>query len=118
MHELSFAEQIVDAVKLAVVEYPNAKVTTLRLRAGQWLALEPASLKFCLDTISINTVLEGAEVQIEEVGPELICQECGRIPVEMNAETKCPTCGLPGELTHARELIVEEIELDDEESTD
>lgn len=50
----------------------------VRLRAGEALALEPASLRFCLEAISVDTVMNGARIEMVEdgeLGSELIVEE-------------------------------------------
>ncbi len=76
MHELSFAEQILDAVQTEAMKYPDARVARIRLRAGEQLALEPASLTFCLNAIAAGTSAEDAKIDIEPApGDELIIEE-------------------------------------------
>lgn len=76
MHELSFAEQILDTVQREAAAYPDTRIIRIRLRAGELLGIEPASLEFCLKAISAGTVANTAEIEIEPVpGGELIIQE-------------------------------------------
>ena len=76
MHELSFAQQILDAVQSEAEKYPEARVVRIRLRAGERLALEPASLTFCLNAIAEGTSAEDAHIEIQPVpGNELIIEE-------------------------------------------
>ena len=69
MHELSFAEQILETIQRETAAYSGARVTRVKLKTDEYLALEPASLRFCLESISVNTVMDGAEIEIEEVQP-------------------------------------------------
>jgi hydrogenase nickel incorporation protein HypA/HybF len=115
MHEMAFAEQVLESIQQEVSVYPGCTVTRVRLRAGERLALEPASLRFCLEAISTGTCMEGAAIEMEEVGPELDCPKCGRVTVASALETVCPKCGQGCPPTMGTELIIEEIELNDEE---
>ena len=67
MHELSFAQQILETIQRETAGYEGARVTRVKLRADEFLALEPASLRFCLESISQDTIMDGAEIDIEEV---------------------------------------------------
>ena len=49
MHELSFAQQILETVQREAAGFGGVRVTRVKLRADEYLALEPASLRFCLD---------------------------------------------------------------------
>ncbi len=114
MHELSFAEQVVDCVERETKKYPGHKVVRVKLRVGEFLAIEPSSLRFCLEGISAGTAVEGAEFQIQGAGPEVACAHCGCLPLPSHWDGRCPMCGREAELRPGTELIVEEIELDDQ----
>lgn len=78
MHEMSFAEQVLEQVLREAAAYPGLRVTRVALRAGERLAIEPASLRFCLEAIAADTAMDGAVLDYEEtyaVGPEIIIQE-------------------------------------------
>jgi hydrogenase nickel incorporation protein HypA/HybF len=113
MHEMAFAEQILEGVQRAAEPYAGSAVTRVRLRAGERLALEPASLRFCLEAISVGTCMEGAQIELNETGPELECPACGRVEVASVLETTCPHCGQACPPALGTELFIEEIELDD-----
>ena len=113
MHEMSFAEQILQVVQREAANYPGATVVRVRLRAGELLGLDPASLRFCLEAISVDTVMEGAEIDMDQTGPELDCSECGRVTIESVLDPVCPNCGRLGRLATGTEMVIEEIELDE-----
>ncbi len=115
MHELSFAQQILENVEREARNYPGCRVVRIRLRAGEMLALDPASLRFAMEAISVDTAAEGAVVEMDEVTQQLECPRCGTVPAEAPLGTRCPECGGEGTLTAATELTIEEIELDDED---
>lgn len=75
---MSFAEQILESVQDQSAQFPGMRVTRVRLRTGELLAIEPASLRFCLEGISQDTVMEGAAIDIIEeadMAPEIIIEE-------------------------------------------
>jgi hydrogenase nickel insertion protein HypA len=112
MHELSFAEQVLDGVLQETEAWPASRITRIKLRAPESLALEPASLRFALEALSADTQAEGAEIIIaEEAGVMLECGNCGSVKAETRAEPVCPHCGAPCRQRGA-ELVIEEIELD------
>ena len=118
MHELAFAEQILTAVAREASQYPDAKVTRIRLSAGKYLGLDRASLTFCLEAISQGTLIEGARIDLVELGPEFECPACGRVALENDTAVTCPKCGAEGAASPGTELFIEEIELDDENGQD
>lgn len=75
---MSFAEQVLECVVREAAGYPDSRVSRVRLRAGIALALEPASLRFCLEAIAADTVMDGAHIEMvedAELGSELIVEE-------------------------------------------
>lgn len=115
MHELAFAEQVLEEVQREAHKYPGSKVVRVKLRAGELLALEPSSLRFCLEAVSAGTVMECARIDICESGPEISCPSCGIAPASASLGATCPRCGQEGRLELPTHLIIEEIELDDED---
>lgn len=66
MHEMSFAEQVLDVVLREAAAYPDARIGRVRVRVGALLAVDPGSLRFSLEAISLDTPAEGAELEIIE----------------------------------------------------
>lgn len=77
MHELSFAQQILESIERETAAYPGCTVAKVKLRAGDMLALEPASLRFALEALAVGTAMEGAAVELQEYpgGKDLIIEE-------------------------------------------
>ncbi|MGI8699935.1 MAG: hydrogenase maturation nickel metallochaperone HypA [Nocardioidaceae bacterium] len=74
MHELAITQSIVDAV---LERTGDRKVTTVRLRVGRLAGVVPDALRFCFDLVSAGSMLEGAELEIEEPAGEAHCRGCG-----------------------------------------
>jgi hydrogenase nickel incorporation protein HypA/HybF len=76
MHELSFAQQVLESVIRQADAYPGCNITRMKLCAGGDLALEPASLRFALEAIAVGTCAEGADIELSEgEGSALIIEE-------------------------------------------
>jgi hydrogenase nickel incorporation protein HypA/HybF len=76
MHELSMAEAIVNTV-LDVAEKNNAEeIMEVTLEIGQLTMLNPEQLKFLLDVLSEDTLLENSEIIIEDIPVEIKCRNC------------------------------------------
>jgi len=114
MHELAFAEQILECVLNEAQRFNARCVQSIRLRVGERLGIEPASLTFCLDAISADTIAEGATVEITQTGPELLCGQCGRIPAPDSGQRTCLRCGKGVDYLPDTGLYVESIEIEDE----
>jgi hydrogenase nickel incorporation protein HypA/HybF len=67
MHELSMAEAIVETV-LDVAEKNDAQeIVEVTIEVGELTMLNPEQVKFLLGVLAEDTLLEGAEIIIEEV---------------------------------------------------
>jgi len=78
VHELSYAQALLDEVLKLAEENEAKRVTKIRLRIGELLLINPEQLKFCFKAISSGTIAENAEIEIEFIKPEIVCTECGR----------------------------------------
>ncbi len=74
MHELGITRNIVAIVS----EHANgARVKRVGLEIGSLSAIMPDAIRFCFDVCSKDTLLEGAELEIEEVPGVARCDACG-----------------------------------------
>ncbi len=114
MHELAFAEEILNTVEREAQKYHAGQVHRICLHIGQYSGLDKSSLSFCLEAISSGTRMDGARIEMIDSAPHWICSQCGlRLGVEETVEI-CPACGGGIEYDPATDLRIQEIELDDE----
>ena len=73
MHELGITRNIVAIVS---EQAGGKQVTRVLLDIGKLSAIMPDAIRFCFDICSKNTVLENAELQINEVAGIARCQVC------------------------------------------
>ncbi len=66
MHELSIAKSLLDILKEQATCHNIKKATKVRLKIGQFTAVEPSSIRFCFQILSEKTVFEGAVLEIDE----------------------------------------------------
>lgn len=114
MHEMGIASQI---VRIALEHLPpgeDLRVRALKLRIGKLTAIVPQSLRFCLEILTRETALAGAEIKIEEVPVRAVCQECGAAAEISAPPFWCPSCkGIKLEILSGRELMIESLEVED-----
>jgi len=115
LHELSFAAQILRCVEQQAREHRAPRVSRLRLRVGRLSGVNRDNLAFCLEAVADGSVMQGAQIEVDEAGPELVCPSCGRLPVDGMVKPVCPACGKEAELVLNTEVTIEEVELDVEE---
>jgi len=108
MHELGIAQNIVSIVSEAA---KGRHVQTLRLEIGKLSAVMPDAIRFCFDVCAKGTVLEGSELEIEEIEGRGECQACGDT-VALNHLAGTCACGsrdircIAGEELNIKEMEV------------
>jgi len=120
MHELSMAQAIVDTVLDAAQKNEAQDVLEVTIEIGQITMLNPEQLKFLLNVLVEGTLMEGAQIIIEEIPVEIECQACD---FKGQANTGgsdhyltivlCPECGARDvEVTKGRECNVKNIRIE------
>ena len=93
MHELSLAGGILQVVEDAAAREAFARVLQLRLEVGKLAGVELQALRFALEAIAPGTLLEGAEVLIDEPPGRAWCMGCSTaVEIEQRGDA-CPACG-------------------------
>lgn len=122
MHELSMADAIVKTA-IDVAEKNNAQeINEVTIEIGKLTLLNPEQLKFMISVLSENTLLEGAEIIIEEVPIEIKCKSCDFVgPTQDDLDhfvpiVKCPECEEQDlKITKGRECNVKSIKIEKED---
>ena len=123
MHELSMADAIVKTA-IDVAEKNNAQeITEVTIEIGKLTLLNPEQLKFMIEVLSKDTLLEGAEIVISEIPIEIRCKSCDFVGLASSDDldhyvpiVKCPQCeGHELEITKGRECNVKTIKIEKEE---
>lgn len=114
MHELAIA----DAVARIAMEHARGRpVRRVEVRVGHLRQVVPDALAFAFELVSAGTVLEGAELAIEEVPAVGRCRGCGTEGALPAFPLRCVACGgLDVAVTRGEELLVQAIEVDDEKA--
>jgi hydrogenase nickel incorporation protein HypA/HybF len=116
MHEMGIALQIIDIAKASIPpEHAEAKIARVNLKIGKLSAVVPDSLRFCFGLASQDTPLAGAELVIDEIPVQGLCQDCGHGWSIDGPAFSCPRCDSGRiDLTSGRELDIESLELAEE----
>jgi hydrogenase nickel incorporation protein HypA/HybF len=108
MQELAFVEGLVAAIEHRV---QPARVACVRMQIGRLAGVLPDALRFCFDVCTLGTVLEGAALEIDEVGGRGRCLRCGGEVAMATFLDSCPCGGADIELLAGQELRVKELEV-------
>ncbi|MCD7782153.1 MAG: hydrogenase maturation nickel metallochaperone HypA [Methanosphaera sp.] len=100
MHELSMATSMVDAILDTAKKNDAIKVTEAVLEVGELTMLNPEQLKFMIDVVREDTIMEEANIIINMIPIEIECESCGyegEIVIDntmdhLMAVATCPEC--------------------------
>lgn len=113
MHEMALTQSIIDITTESARQHGAEKVLKITLTVGQLADVVVDSLRFCFEAITPGTMLEGAELEIDEVEAAAVCIQCG---VEFQPDPldfTCPACQNPfTEVIRGKEFAVASIEVD------
>ena len=108
MHELGITRTI---VTIASEQAEGGKVIRVLLEIGQLSAVMPDAIRFCFDVVSQGTVLQGAQLQINETPGRARCQDCGREFTLQQLPARCVCDSALLDILAGEDLIVKEIEV-------
>ncbi len=93
MHELGIANSVIEAVRAAALQSPQARVRKVGLRLGELSGVDGDSLAFCFEALVRDTELAGVPLDIELCRRRHRCRCCGETFLVLNYQTACPLCG-------------------------
>jgi hydrogenase nickel incorporation protein HypA/HybF len=112
VHELSIAESVVD---IACRHAGERRVVQVELKVGHLRQVVPSALAFAFELVAQGTVVEGAELAIEEVPAGGLCRDCGLKTTLPDFPFQCMHCGgFDIEVTEGEELLVDSLELEEQ----
>jgi hydrogenase nickel incorporation protein HypA/HybF len=111
MHELSIAESV---VSIAERHAAGRRVARVEVRVGHLRQVVPSALEFAFELVSQGTVIEGAELSLQEVPAAGRCRGCGSEGELGGFPFSCRACGgFDIEVTRGEELTVDSLELEE-----
>lgn len=93
MHEASLAGGVLQLVEDTARREGFARLIELRLEAGQLAGVDVRALRFALESLAPGTLLEGAQIEIEEPPGQAWCLPCGQTVAIARRGDACPVCG-------------------------
>jgi len=120
MHELSMADAIVKTVLDAAEKNQAEQILEVTIEIGKLTMLNPEQLRFLLDVLTEDTLLQDSEIIIEEIPVEIECKLCNyKGSTELDDSdhylmiVKCPECGERDlEIITGRECNVKSIKIE------
>lgn len=110
MHELSIVESMVSSADSFAREREIKNVKRLTVQVGALTGVVPRYLTMYYDDVARGTLLEGSELEIEEIPAEMFCRSCGEIYDPDATDGRCPACGSEScDVLHGNELMIKEL---------
>ncbi len=114
MHELSIAQSILSIAEKSVPTGSKEKVVAVSLQIGELSSIETEALLFAFDAIKSNTILEAAELKIEILPGEAVCNSCNNVFHLSSYATSCPNCNSYSvSITKGKEMKIVSITMED-----
>ena len=113
MHELGITENIVNITLAKADEAQASKVLKINLVIGELSGFVADCIQFYFDTLSKDTIAQGAALHFETVSAELRCRNCSAVFSPQDTVWSCPKCGSQSmEISKGRELYIESVEVE------
>lgn len=110
MHELSVVSSIVKTAQQEVEKIQGKKVMEIYLEIGKLSGVEMDSFHFVWPQCIANSVLETAQLFIEEPEGKAKCAECGTEFEVEKLYDSCPNCNSPfKEILVGKELKIKKL---------
>lgn len=93
MHELSVSESILQLALEHAQKAQASRVTSINLVMGRLSSIVDDSVQFYWDTISENTICQGAKLNFNRTPAFLLCRDCDTKYSIEERLIPCPNCG-------------------------
>jgi len=113
MHELSVAYSIVEMISERASEENGNKVTRVELEIGEMSGIEVYALEFAWDVAIKESILDGADLQINRIPAIGRCMDCQKEYAVKSLYDACPHCGsYRSEVIEGKDMRVSSFYLD------
>lgn len=96
MHELSLMKDVVRIVSLDAAGRGFRRVSRIHMEVGELSGALPHALKAAFPVASRGTIVEGAELWVDEIRAGIRCGQCGCDFLPTEEGWACPECGSKG----------------------
>jgi hydrogenase nickel incorporation protein HypA/HybF len=115
MHELSIALSMIEMAEDEARQRGASRVSALHLKLGPLSGVVKDALLFSFEVACAGTLLEGAQLVIEDMPVVIFCEEC-KVERELESIQRfcCPVCGcLSPEVVSGKQLEFVTMEIED-----
>jgi hydrogenase nickel incorporation protein HypA/HybF len=113
MHEMALAESVLRIVEATARRHGAVRVKAVRLEIGQLSHVEPDALRFSFDVVTRQSLVQGAQLEVEAVPGTAWCMQCSAPVAIARRGDGCPACGsYQLQVTGGDEMRVKDIEIE------
>ena len=113
MHELAITKSLLTIALDKAAESGVKRIHSIRLKVGELTGYVPEAVKLNFNMLAVNTIAEGAVLQIELVPLQCTCRKCGHAYPAKPDDFTCPACGTADiTVTGGREMFIESMEVE------
>ncbi|RQD65494.1 hydrogenase maturation nickel metallochaperone HypA [Desulfonatronovibrio magnus] len=114
MHEMSIAHSLVEIIKQEMAKHGVTRLIRVKVKYGRISAIVPEALQTAFEAMTMDTDLQGAILEIEEVPLQARCRECRKefAPEGDLLIMTCPHCRAEfgHEIISGKDLYIDELE--------
>ncbi|ABC21729.1 hydrogenase maturation nickel metallochaperone HypA [Rhodospirillum rubrum] len=111
MHELTVVEGLMGILTSHAKANAIARITSVHVVIGRLRGLDRRQIAGCFEILAEGTLAEGARLDIEEIGIEGRCRDCGQTFAVPGFQIQCPTCSsVAVDLLSGQELHIKTFE--------
>jgi len=113
MHEVSVVEEIVEALRGEMKNYPGSRLQSVSLKIGKLRQFVPEMMEFSYGVaINEDPVLGESKLVIEEIPIRIRCRDCAIEKEVEDYDFHCPICSSANvEMITGNELLLEALEI-------
>ncbi len=116
MHEYSLFLSLLRELDNHLKDWKKVKVNKVVLLVGTYSGIDRDYLKEVILTYKEGTLIEEAEVILEEDPLKILCFKCGKEGFPQTNSAQCPFCqSFNVEILRGLDLVLKTIEIEDEE---
>ena len=114
MHEVHLVQAIVETVEKQAAAQGAKRVKLIRIRCNALTSHSGDHVKFSFDIVKQDRPLvQDAELQLNEVEPSLLCNQCGHKFPGHHLPDACPKCGsLDVQAVNPTDMVLESFEIE------
>ena len=111
MHELSIMQSILSQLESIAAEHHLKRIKKVVIQIGDFRQCVPEFLQFAFETLTQQTVAEGAQLIIESIPIQTECETCHHVFTISKQTFTCTHCnGTQLKLLSGKELILASVE--------